>query len=147
MRILIIHHLEKMWDQEYRKFNTTFEEQVELVLQHLEENEYDRVILTRFENHELGEEHCQLAHLIDVVHVYGYGWDHEMMDQGSFSSDQKWTDGGNHSEIVLIDKWMEQLQGHEVSLCGAFDGECIEDMEIALEGANVQFNRINELIV
>lgn len=147
MRVLIIHHLEKMWESGYKKLGTTFEEQAELVVRHLEDMEYDRVILTRFENHELGEEHWEIAEYVDEVQVYAYGWERDMVEQDCFPSDQKWVDGGHHSEIVLIDEWMERLRGHEVSLCGAFDGECIEDMEYALEGANVQFNRINELIV
>ena len=55
--------------------------------------------------------------------------------------------GGNHSQVVEVPEWLSKLTGHEVSLCGAFRGECIEDMEIALSAANVTFNLLNNLII
>lgn len=148
-RVIIIHHLEDCWSSGYANHCTSFHEQAELVRQHLEENEYDLVILTRFEDHRIGIEHdeAELTEHIDTVHTYAYGWEKEMIEQGCFSDDQEWVDGGTHSEIVLIDNWMHELRGCKVDLCGAFDGECIEDMEIALAGAKVPFNRLNHLIV
>lgn len=146
MKILVIHHLESEWEHGYNRMGTSFEELAEKVIDHLEENDYDRVILTRFENHQLGDEHylSGLSEWIDQVEVYGYGWERSMIED---YPETKWVEGGSHSEIVLIEEWIEQLVRHEVSLCGAFDGECIEDMEIALGGVDVPFNRINSLIV
>ena len=147
MRVLIVHHLEEMWERGYQNQGTSFEELADKLLVHLDEVDYDRVILTRFESHELGDEHylAGLNCVIDEVQVYGYGWEASMIPD--FPVDQKWCDGGSHSEVVLIDRWIEELKGHEVYLCGAFDGECVEDMEIALEGARVKYKRVEELIV
>lgn len=149
MKIIIIHHLELYWEHGLKKAGTSFEEMAEEVKKHLESEQYDHVILTRFEDNTIGDEHhdSELANLIDSVYQYGYGWEFKMVEDGSLSEDQKWVEGGYHSEIVLIDDWMEELQGHEVFLCGAFDGECIEDMEYALQGAGVSFNKIYSLIV
>lgn len=149
MKILVIHHLEEMWGPSLEGRGTTFEEMAFNAIEHIEREEYDRVILTRFENHELGEEHYEsgIAHLIDVVEVYSYGWCMDMVEQGCFPDNQKWCEGGQHSEIVLIDEWMERLKGHDVSICGAFDGECIEDLEIALSHLGIEFKRIEALIV
>ena len=36
---------------------------------------------------------------------------------------------------------------HGVYLAGAFDGECIEDMEIALNALKIKFHRVEDLIV
>lgn len=149
MRVIILHHLEPCWDAGLRKFGTNFEELACKVIEHLEEFSYDRVILTRFEDGRLDDEHHQvgLSEYVDQVHDYGYGWEMSMVEDGCFPDSQEWVEGGSHSEIVLIDDWMKELKNDEVDLCGAFDGECIEDMEIALEGAGVAFNRINSLIV
>ena len=149
MKILIIHHLEEIWKSGYEMYGTSFEEQASNIIAHLEENDYDRVILSRFEEWELGEEHhCSgIAEYIDTVHIYAYGWDMTMVEQDCFPEDQRWTEGGSHSEIVLIDKWMENLINDDVSLCGAFDGECIEDMELALSGTGVDVKRIEDLII
>ena len=72
----------------------------------------------------------------------------EVLDEGGLMVDSygtKWTLGGNHSEVVIVPEWMENLKG-EVFICGAFDGECIEDLEIALKGANKEFKRVEHLI-
>jgi len=143
-RVLIIHHLEPMWEIGYNRFNTSFDEQAERTREHLESEEYDLVILTRFEDHELSDEHWEtgLGEYIDQVHTYGYGWEADMANDGG-----EWVDGGSHSEVVPIEGWMKELTDDSVFLCGAFDGECIEDMEYALEGANVGYMRVGPLIV
>lgn len=149
MKVIILHHLEPCWDEGLRRMGTSFEELAVKVIEHLEENDYNRVILTRFEDNRLNEEHhiVGLGGYVDQIYDYGYGWERSMINDGCFYDSQKWVDGGNHSEIVLIDEWMEELKRDEVYLCGAFDGECIEDMEIALSGADVEFSRIEKLIV
>ena len=58
----------------------------------------------------------------------------------------RFCEGGSHSEAVLIEDWM-QLSGEDVYISGAFDGECIEDLEIALRHCQVKFSRIEDLIV
>lgn len=147
MRVLIIHHLEEEWNESYKRYGTSFSKEAAKVVDHIDENDYDLVILTRFEQDELGEEHLWhgLDSLVDKVYAYGYSWERDMIPD--FPHNQKWCDGGYHSEIVLIEDWMEELKGHEVDLCGAFDGQCIEDMEFALSHVGVEFNRIEELIV
>lgn len=143
MKTIIIHHVQAMWNSGLEGFGTSFDEVLEKVYEHLSENYYDRVIVTNFEaGFDLDDEQIMLSEFCPVVHDYGYGWEKEMIDPDV----QDWTDGGNHSEIVLIDDWMKELP-KEVDLCGAFDGECIEDMEIALESLDISVNRLENLIV
>lgn len=144
MKTLIIHHLETMWDSGFKKFGTNFETQCMEIAEHLEETSYDRVILTRFEEWELEPEHYPIAHHINVIHPYGYGWEDEIKESDPHNT---YVEGGNHSEWVLVDDWMKELRHDEVFICGAFDGECIEDLEIALESLNIEPKRIEELIV
>ena len=148
MRVLIIHHLERCWDLPMRRYGTSFEEQADKVLRHIEaqEPEYDRIILTRWEEPQLGQEHYDqgIAGYIDVVEEYGYGWEKIPGEEGI-----DWAEGGNHSRYVMLCPWMHELYNAkaQVDLCGAFDGECIEDMELALQAVGVKYKRLNHLIV
>lgn len=145
MKVLIIHHLETMWESGLLNKGTSFEEQIELIFEHLEQEEYDKVILTRFEDWTLEPEHYLIANFISVVHPYAYGWEEDCFEGQEKGVD--WIEGGNHSEAVLLEDWMKDLKGCEVKICGAFDGECIEDLEIALSACEVEYNRIDRLIV
>lgn len=144
MKILLIHHLEPCWESGYKKIgNTSFEELSERFAEHLDNETYDRVILTRFElpRYPLDDYDPCFASRIDVVEEYGYGWEMGMLPDG------EWCEGGTHSEIVYLPDWVRELKGDTVYLAGAFDGECIEDMEIALREVGANIKRVEELIV
>ncbi len=142
MKTLIIHHLESIWDDGYRKMSgVSFEELVWKFLDHLETFHYDRVILTRFESCGLEPEHEPISHYITDVFEYAYGWEAEELE----NYPDRFCEGGTHSEAVLIEDWMK-IDG-EVFISGAFDGECIEDLEIALSHLEDPFKRIEELII
>ncbi len=146
-RTLLVHHLEPMWEGGYKRYGTSFIEQAEKVLEHVWASNYDRIIMTLFEDRGLGPAHAELGlvALCPSVYTYGYGWESDM-DPGEGC---RFVEGGAHSEVVLVEPWMDEmaLEGDRVHLCGAFDGECIEDMEIALRAAGVWFERLEDLIV
>lgn len=147
MRVLIIHHLETCWENGYRKFGTSFEELQEKFLRHLRAARYDKVILTRFEDFALGDDYFpELAEKISVVHEYGYGWPAEALTE-KMADGYSFAPGGTHSEAVMLTPWMRELQGAQVRIAGAFDGECVEDLEIALRAVGVAFKRLEKLIV
>lgn len=162
-RILIIHHLEPMWEDGYRNHGTSFEILKEDFTFHLEENHYDKVILTRFEDFDMSySEYDQLVDCVDQVETYDYGWYLDMLDVEDLDELQRlskypevyqaedcslWTSGGIHSEIVWVAEWMLELVDKEVYISGAFRGECMEDLEIALEALGVRYKRLDELIV
>ena len=152
--------MQPMWENGYKNLNTSFYEQLENVYNHIIDNDYDNLIITNFEaGFNLEDEQNCLKQFVYELQDYIYGW--ELNEQG-FTDDEieriedgeivasesgvKWGLGGDHSEIVLIDEWMFNLEG-EIHLCGAFDGECIEDVEIALTHANVDFKRVESLII
>lgn len=166
-KVLIIHHLEPEWSEAYMRVGgITFEKLCKKTAKHIKKSDYSRVILTQFNPIGLHESYPYepLIGKVDEVHEYGYGWELESFDftetdsatasenlaKGEVVHDrygQGLAKGGYHSQVVLVDDWMFELAGHEVYLCGAFDGECIEDMEIALSAAGVSFNRISKLII
>jgi hypothetical protein len=143
--VLILHHLEPMWETAYKKFGTSFDELCEKVIEHLQEHDYKRIILTRFEDMKLDVRHLQwgFENLRIDCYEYGYGWDAAQI----VDSPDDFVDGGSHSEAVMISDWMRRLPKSGVYLAGAFDGECIEDMEIALRSLSVKFTRVEDLIV
>lgn len=145
MTVLLIHHLQTCWDQSLFKISGKYSEEIatELV-EFLSENHYDRVILTQFDNWQFEDMHhySGLSQFVHECHEYGYGWEAEMFDDES-----DYIDGGNHSEVVYTPDWIKNLKGCEVHLCGAFDGECIEDMEIALSHCVGDFKRLEQFIV
>ena len=148
MKVLIAHHVEEMWRKSLMKIGgKCLDEFIESIYAHCVENDIDRLIITRFEDFEMGDEHFlfQNAPFQTTVHPYGYGWDQETVLD--YEDEDAFTEGGNHSEYVLIEGWMYELNRDEVFLCGCFDGECIEDMEIALTHCEIPFKRIEDLIV
>lgn len=138
---------------------------------------FERVILTKWAGGGLDSpEYYVLQGLVDEVYEYGYGWDvydavqppedvqqagqpkvtgfytcvREGLDErGYIIDDEKrvWPKGGTHSEIILIEEWMQELPKENVFICGAFDGECIEDLEYALDFLEVKYERIEDLII
>ena len=76
------------------------------------------------------------------VETYGYGWSEEELRENP----KEFVEGGNHSEAVYIAPWMRKLSG-EIFIAGAFDGECLEDLEIALRALKLDFTKVRPLIV
>ena len=145
MATLIIHHLETVWECGYRKLGTSMVDLCLKIREHIEDFDYDKVILTRFEDDELQDDHYEtgLADYIDRVEIYGYGWGDE--DRANSGHDN-WTEGGAHSKYVYLAEWMKELDG-DIHICGAFDFECIEDLQIALRALDKKFSRLEDLIV
>lgn len=150
MKTLIIHHLESMWEHGYRKSGTCFEFLCLGVVDHLNWYKYDRVILTRFEDDSLEDEHhySGLSQYVDSVKIYGYGWGQEDIYNHVFSGGDPtdFIEGGSHSPYVYIADWMKKLYG-DIDICGAFEYECLEDLQIALDYLGLQYNKIHSLIV
>jgi len=146
LKILILHHVETMWAETMqRMFGVNYDDYLMRVAQHLEESDYDRVQVNMFEGIELEPEHWPIAEKVWFIEEYGYGWEAEMFDEGT--EGEEYCEGGNHSKVVLLTDWMRDLVGEDVHIAGAFDGECLEDLEVALNFLGVEFNRVEELIV
>lgn len=145
MKILIAHHVESMWKETLNKKGVCIYELIEKIAHFCEENQVDKIVLTRFEDWDMEEIHYPFQKFNCQVKDYAYGWD--MESTWNCNEETEWAEGGNHSEFVLIEDWMYDLKGNEVFLAGCFDGECIEDMEIALNHCEIEFKRVNSLII
>lgn len=47
--------------------------------------------------------------------------------------------------VIAIHEWQKDLLGEEVLLCGAFEGECILDIETVLDHLGVNYSKVSEL--
>lgn len=122
-----------------------FEEYQSKVIEYLDENyPEEQLLITRLEDHKINNEYYQWFHLrCPLVREYGYGWDQVIVEDDEYG---EYIKGGNHSEYVQIADWMHSLP-KELKIAGCFDGECLEDLEIALNHLEIKFDKIHELIV
>lgn len=166
--ILICHHLEPYWEEGYNKSGTHFEDQQFKVANYITKMRKsarpEKVIVTHFSQQPHIYEYFHLHPHIDEFKEYGYSWSYlnfihnpeffdvdlgkEIDTKGYFEWDNcKVIRGGYHSQLLLVPKWLQDLKNKQVRLCGAFDGECIEDMEIVLKYVGAKYKRLNHLIV
>lgn len=150
MKILLLHHVEARWQKGYERYGTDFYEYADNIRNFIEHSDFDRIILVRFEDPELGDEHyvSGLANYIDHVEVYGYGWwRSQMEEQYPDGEGTIWADGCWHSEVVLLDDWLKGLRGHQLTIVGAFAGECVLTLTTALDHLGVSYKEEHSLIV
>ncbi len=139
----IIHHVEPCWNGSLNMMGTDFEILELKIANYIRRCHPKRVILTRFEYHEIDcVDYPNLIDLVDDVYNYGYGWEPEMFDDPN-----EYCEGGSHSKVVYIPDWIKQLKRQKVNLCGAFKGECLEDMQIALNHVGAKHKLIHSLSV
>lgn len=143
MKILVIHHLQKIWH------GYDFYDICQEAIEHIEDGRYDKVILTQFEVYGPSEEYYEagIADYIDEWHNYDYGWILDGWTRKHYKKGVDYCPGGTHSQIVMLDDWIKDLKGHDVYICGAFDGECLDDLETALEFLKIEYTRVEQLIL
>jgi hypothetical protein len=147
MKILIIHHLEPCWDYGYKRYGTQFQDLERRACSWIRKNKPDKIILTRFESHSCDfSEYESLPKYVNEVQVYEYGWDYEIAKELR-KNGEKMVKGGFHSEYVWVPKWIINLKGNLVKAFGAFRGECLEDLEIALKAARVPHKFVESMCV
>ena len=143
MKTLIIHHLETIWESGLLNCGTNLEKELQKLVNHLKDNQYDKVVFCRFEEPKLEDihYHYHLDRYISFVVDYAYGWTVEDMQE--WYPDEKGTTWDSteieHSKAVFLCDWMKQLKGDDVYVCGAFKNECIATLREALRLC--EFNR------
>lgn len=162
MSVLIMHHVEECWSDAMDDMGVDYEEYLQRLFDHIQESNYSHIINTRFEDistcgslHSVGDEYATLGNLVNMVYDYGYGWDLDESGEKYTQDGEEYrtehgtvfVDGGNHSTHVLIPEWIDNHISDEIDLVGAFDGECLEDMEIVLRHKGIKYNKIKSLIV
>lgn len=169
MAVLLAHHLEEYWDESLRNYNTSFDEEIEKVCDFIKHSgvEVNKIIVTSFENNEWDDGHFPLISLaeslnIPIEHeVYGYAMTRILDDEESMKRYPKekenitWCYGerdyhdreGNEQDVLDIEDWIKELRGNDVVLIGAFEGECLNDMETILNNQEISYHKVDELCV
>lgn len=166
-KILWLHHFETMWDESYQKFDLSFDQVMDNVLDYIEATQPDKVIVTRFEDIHPEYEHHPLIELCRSEGIplefkeYGYGFYRDVDDperaEGDYPTiefNETWTYGerdhhdGERNVIELHD-WHHELKsnGDHVELAGAFVDECLNDAEVILNTLDIPYTNIDELQV
>lgn len=136
---LLIHHLEETWRDGLANFGMTPEDAALNIIDYLHSPKGARinnVILTTWEMP--GPCDVQLP-ITDYLtsrgipfehHIFGYAEVRDMYEGQNCTLIQATRYEGDPNQIVCIEDWHRDLASHtSVSLCGAFDGECIQDAE------------------
>jgi hypothetical protein len=158
MKILIVHHLQPMWDSGLQRQGSSFEEMKYSLIEHLEDNYYDKVIFTMFEDYQRMDYHEGLYGNMDFIE-YGYGWEPEQFEDAEYLDERYYSENDSIlipvSNAYYCERWAlindevrEWLPSKtdNVFICGAFEGECLADLESVLDHCNIEYSRINELI-
>lgn len=161
MTTLILHHFEPYWQEGLSKYNTSFEEELKKVIDFVSHTDLDRIIVTQFEEFELSIEHRPLVELcqnkgIDIQTItYPYGWRRDD-DPEQFPSSEKnktWCQGNRDyhgkDDVLIIEDWHHEIKKNKESvlLAGAFEGECLNDIEQILSVLKIPFQKIEGLCV
>lgn len=162
MKVLILHHFSDYWSSGLEKFGTTFEEEMEKVIDYLDNEDIDKVILPLFEQHQLENCHYQLSEFcqrkgIEIeVHEYNYAWSKESDPHGEVYTEENfgitWCYGArdhhDENDVVEIEQWQHDLkEADKVIVAGAFNEECVLDLQTALEAIEVDYENEEGLIV
>lgn len=136
---LLIHHLEEQWRTGLEGFGLSPESMALNIIDFLHSpkgRHINDVIFTRFEDHLP----CDTQHpIIDYLkgrgiahthHVFGYGETQDMFEDQDCTLVEATRHDAYQDQVVYIDEWHKELKfSQTVLLCGAFEGECIQDAE------------------
>lgn len=165
MKVLLLQHFESYWEGPLRDLhNTNFEECMSKVLDFVAStDDLDKIIITLFEDHELNHEYellqsmCQNKGIQLDVHTYGYAWYRDPEDEDNGYPEETrnidWCQGTRDyhgdEDVIEIHDWQKELKNQEaeVFVGGAFDGECVADLIAALDTLEVDYQRVEGLIV
>lgn len=136
---LIIHHLEETWREGLAGFDITPEDAALNIIDFLHSPQGRRinnVVLTTWEMPGPCDVQRPITEYLSARgipyqhHIFGYGEHREMYKGQDCTLIQATRYGDDPDQVVCMEDWHEDLARHtSVSLCGAFDGECIQDAE------------------
>lgn len=161
MNIMILHHFSDYWEHSLNNLGTSYETELEKVIDYLEHEDIHKVILPLCERDQLEFCHNELLEVcnekgIDLeVYDYFYGWLKEHDNNGENYTEENenitWCQGTRphhtDNDVVEIADWMHELQDNNIIISGAFDGECVADLEAALDALDINYKREEGLIV
>lgn len=143
MKILILHHIEPMWE---RSFCHNPQDYCFLIEQHIQQESYDKIILTTLE---YTGGYNEIKHLWDVEEEWSYTWDdpseyHERYNDCQIDVNDMIPASGH--EWAYLYPWIKELQGSDVYLAGGAESECLQDLVDSLNYLNIPNTKVHNLI-
>jgi len=148
MKILVIHHVEPMWDSSiphnYRDY----------LLNYLIENseKYDVIMATFLEDYQSTTGCEEIDSFITKTNEWGYGWGYgnetkpkQVAKYHEFPKGDIIRVSSPHDWAYLYD-WIKELKGHEIDVCGGYRTECLLDLEESLEHLEIPFKTLDNLV-
>ena len=157
MKVLWLHHFEDYWNHSLKEFDTNFEKELLKVMNYLEHEEFNKVLITRFMENKEGDCHLPLINFCNSKNIriefkeYGYGFRNDNNEYKKKDYGKEWIYGNRqeHTEkdVLPIEEFQKELKNHEVYLGGAFENECLNDVESIMKHLEINYIKINELCV
>lgn len=157
MKILWLHHFEDYWNSSLKEFDTNFNKELLKVMNYLENEKIDKVLITRFTENKESDCHYPLISFCNFKNIriefkeYGYGFRNDNNEYKKKDLGKDWIYGNReeHTEkdILPIAEFQKELKNNEVYLGGAFENECLNDVETIMEHLNINYKKIQELCV
>lgn len=156
---LLIHHFEETWRDGLSRFGMTPEDMARNTIDFLHSPKgraINHVILTTWEMpgpcdvQKPITDYLRARGIPYEHHVFGYGEKRQMYEGQKCTLVQATRYPDDPDQVVCIEDWHRELRkSASVSLCGAFDGECIQDAEDMLthvRGTN-GYTKLSDLVI
>ena len=147
MKILVLHHVEKMWQ------NSIPFDFVEKVIEHIEGENYDYIIASTFEDYQ-STGYDELDYYINKIENWSYAWivkgygetkkKHIVKEFGLPKKDIIRV--SSQHEFAYCYDWIKKLKGNEIFVAGGCRYECLLDLEETLEHLDIPYTTIQELV-
>lgn len=147
MNILIVHHVEKTFDN----VNYAFTRWLLNAVAHFNENSYDCIIYNRsaIDDHELDNKLEDILRSLSprfyVEYIScGYEIDDDDFEEGEYIK----LNDCNSANAWPIPEWANIItKDDNVNICGMFGKECVEELRCFLDEFGISFNEVDELII
>ncbi len=149
-RILVLHHIEPTWESGIRAKGVYPDEYLDRVIRfvRLNRRRYERIILTTLEG---DDGYPELRTLVDEVQDWSYAWEDTPEASAEYTGLklEDFIEVDTPHRVAYIYPYIKDWKdaGYTVTLAGAFEGECLTDMELTLRHLQIPVSRAESLIV
>ena len=145
MKVLIVHHVEPMWQA---AFDEEPELYVDRIVEFITEGDYDQVIMTTLE----GDAYPYLERTCTKHEEWSYAWEDpddprnaEWYHDSDIDPETEIIPASGH-DWAYVYPWIAALKNDEVSILGGAQYECLADLQDTLFHLEIPYTRIQELI-
>lgn len=159
LNTLILHHFESKWNDALQKFDLDMEKMSNQIIDYLSTKgeHINNIVITKTKGVDVEPEHNKIMkYALDneiqiSIQEYGYSYYKENFTDDELKNEEfiiPTRDNKDKDNILPIKEWQKELSLHNtVSIAGAFEGECIRDMEDIVLHTRGEYDKVKELVV